>query len=124
MIIKGEKYEFDFSMLAIRGIWKELGVRTLTDAQNYIRMIWPDDGTEGNMVDAMEFAAVCAFHGIKNFCIKKNRECPVDSVQELESHVQNFHEISPALHAYSTAMKGFYAEEPTGKKKKAANQSR
>lgn len=113
----GDKdYGMVFPMSAIRDIWKELNIRTASEAAIYLHQIYPQDG-EPNMVATMELAAICSYHGIRVWCEQQGIECPFSSSEDLQNHVTKFEQISPAIAPYAKAIEGFFLPAAPDKKK-------
>jgi len=101
--IGGVQHPLLFNMNSLRNIMQVAGMETFADLS-----------IQKDLAKSMDFALHCAFYGILEAYENEGKQTPFPTVQKLGASLKKFHEISPALEGFTTAVNEFFAPAEEG----------
>lgn len=100
-----ETFAMAFNMNSIKAIMTDAGMQSFADLQN-----------GADLAKQLDFGLLCAYHGINEAADIAGKPKPFILLADLGRKITNFHQLLPAMEAFSGTVVEFFKSDEAGGK--------
>ena len=98
--IGGVQHPLFFNMRAIENIMAEFNLADFSQLGESM--------SSTSVAESLKFARYCAYFGIQSGYKKQREKFPFIDIDDFADAIESFHEIEPAIHAFTKACEEFF----------------